>query len=482
MVECTFYINKDDDKFSRIIKNFFKLINTRTIMKTIIKGMVLLLAGASFVACSKDVSFDENAQKQAEQEAQIAQKFADYKSAFVNHFGAIASGHDWGFDQAKASTTRTSLTSSNEYWFIPDNFLFGEQNKNGVNLGNLIRAYYNNNGNEKAVFSDDLDIDFNSFWLQHIENPGNKNIIKELQAWNSNINDWEKVKNFEKGKNNDDFEIPNTYLYAELNTSSANTTLMTEMGGAAYNNKNDENDPINGKRFRWVEEKKEKGKTSYVYHYNYKFLTYTHTPKFSVTPGEITETFLLVEISSGDYWGIKIAHAAPASKTLKEAGVIFCEDMGDNGDFDFNDVVFNARMYEDNHIDIEVLASGATLDIAIAGTPVNLGAKMANTGVNSGTIQKFTISAQQAASLGITELKQIPIVVTDKGGAEYALTAPNGDVPQKVCAPLGTAWAEEYISIELAYPQFRQYVNSREPNKWTSTYVSKYVDLDLNTK
>ena len=37
-------------------------------MKTIFKGMVLLLAGASFVACSKDVSFDENAQKQAEED------------------------------------------------------------------------------------------------------------------------------------------------------------------------------------------------------------------------------------------------------------------------------------------------------------------------------------------------------------------------------------------------------------------------------
>ena len=79
MVECTFYINNGDDKFSRIIKNFFKLINTRTIMKTIIKGMVLLLAGASFVACSKDVSFDENAQKEAaeaQKEAEVAKLYA----------------------------------------------------------------------------------------------------------------------------------------------------------------------------------------------------------------------------------------------------------------------------------------------------------------------------------------------------------------------------------------------------------------------
>ena len=448
-------------------------------MKTIVKGMVLLLAGASFIACSKDVSFDENALKQAA----VDQKIAEYEAAFVKHFGSIAPGHDWGFNQAKASKTRTSVVSTDEVWFIPDNFFFGEQNKEGINCGNLIQAETQNPGaNPKAVFSADLNIDFSSFWLQHIEQPfGNaKNQIEELQAWNSKDNKWETVKNFSRGNNTVDFDIEPTYLYAELNQSSANTTLMTSMGGSPYNNANDANDPANGKRFRL----KLSGDNNYSYDYN--FLTYTYEPKFSVTPGEITETFLCMHVytkQGGDtYWGIKIAHADPASVVLKEAGVIFCEDMGSSGDFDFNDVVFNARMYEDNHIDIEVLASGATLDIAIAGTPVNLGAKMANTGVNRGTIQTFTITAAQASSLGITTLKEIPIEVIDKGSAVYALQAENGEIPQKVCAPIGTAWVEEYVSIDLAYPQFRQYVNSKEPNRWTSTYVRELVDLNLTTK
>ena len=45
-------------------------------MKSIIKGMTLLLAGASFVACSKDVAFDENAQKEAKAEAKADKKAA----------------------------------------------------------------------------------------------------------------------------------------------------------------------------------------------------------------------------------------------------------------------------------------------------------------------------------------------------------------------------------------------------------------------
>ena len=453
--------------------------------KLMIKGMALLSLSMVFVACSHEgATYDEKAVVNAD----VAKRFASYEDAFVKHYGSIAPGHDWGFDQAKATTTRTAVTSTSESWIIPENFLFGEQNKEGINLGNLIKAETQNPGsNSNAVFTTDLDLDFSSFWLQHVEQPfGNaKNQIQELQAWNSKINDWETVDNFTKGKNNVDFDT-NYYLYAELNKAAANTTLMTEMGGKAYENKNDADDPANGKRFRL----KLSGNNNYSY--DYYFLTYTHNPKFSLETGVYTETFLCMHVytkQGGDtYWGIKIAHANKASELLKEAGVIFCEDLGQqNGsDFDFNDVVFNAKMYEDNHIDIEVLAAGGKLDIAIAGTHVDLGTKMANTGVNKGTVQKFTISAATASSLGITTLSKIPVVVTTKTNgdltAEYALKATKGEIPQMVCAPIGTAWAEEYVSIEEAYPNFRQYVNSKEPNKWTTTFESLLVDLNLQTK
>ena len=56
---------KSPNLSTKEFKNFFNLL-IYTYMKSIIKGMTLLLAGASFVACSKDVAFDENAQKQAE--------------------------------------------------------------------------------------------------------------------------------------------------------------------------------------------------------------------------------------------------------------------------------------------------------------------------------------------------------------------------------------------------------------------------------
>lgn len=88
-------------------------------MKSIIKGMTLLLAGASFVACSKDVAFDENAQKEAKAQAELQQKFSAYDSEFVKAFGSIAPNHKWGFDKTRATETRGAVTNvPNDAWEI----------------------------------------------------------------------------------------------------------------------------------------------------------------------------------------------------------------------------------------------------------------------------------------------------------------------------------------------------------------------------
>ncbi len=71
---------------------------------------------------------------------------------------------------------------------------------------------------------------------------------------------------------------------------------------------------------------------------------------------------------NGDFteWIIRIAKAEPLSGIIPSAPIqarIFCEDMGSLGDFDFNDVVFDAIVQDNGDIDITVLANGATFDI-----------------------------------------------------------------------------------------------------------------------
>ena len=53
-----------------------------------------------------------------------------------------------------------------------------------------------------------LSINFNNYFLQHCDMPNNiKNQINCIEAWNSKESKWEKVTNFEKGKNNSDHNI-----------------------------------------------------------------------------------------------------------------------------------------------------------------------------------------------------------------------------------------------------------------------------------
>ena len=184
-------------------------------------------------------------------------------------------------------------------------------------------------------------------------------------------------------------------------------------------------------------------------------------------------------------WIIRLVDAQPSSDDdpVVESGRIFCEDLGGIGDFDFNDVVFDAKIYQSGKIDIEVFAAGGTLPISVAGTPITIG-KMKNTGEGSAPHQFIYVTAEQAATNGWAHIINIPIVVSQTNAANevesYELQANIGQVPQKICVPLGTPWVDEYINIEKAYPSFKAYVAGTVSKEacWAN-YVEKYVNLDL---
>lgn len=454
------------------LKIFFKHFNTRTIMKNFIKGMTLLLAGVSFMACSKDVAFDENAQKQAKAQAEIAQKFATYESDFVKTFGSIASGHQWGFDQTTGRTTRSAVNSTAELWLIPDNFMGGNQNAEGWNANGLDGDF------SVSDYPQTLNgFDFSNYFLQHVEQPKGGNIKNgtQLQAYNSVSGEWEDVAYFSKGKSTTSFnltgdylDIETTYFTGGLNKSSARTTLMTGMGGGACDKK-DENGSSNsiGKLFRIKDQVKNKGKVSYEFIYDYGFIT---VPAYHKESGEWVpaETFLVMEFPGNNHWIIRLGAASkfeiPENPILAE-GRVFCEDMGAN-DFDFNDVVFDATIMKTGEINITVLAHGGILPIAIAGVDVTLG-EMTNTGVNTAGTQEFTISAADAAANGWTTIESIPVTVNPQDAFNgYDLTAPIGSAPQKICGPIGIYWPKEYINISEAYSPFTPWTNMMNPAEW----------------
>ena len=436
-------------------------------MKNFIKGMTLLLAGISFMACSKDVAFDENAQKEAEiakAQAEIAQKYATYQADFVKTFGSIARGHQWGFDQ---TTTRGAVTNSDLEWIIPENFRRPRPNAEGVNA-NTIAANLDN------LYTTLDDFNFNNYWLQHVDKGKHHTEAGRLQAYDSNANngqgDWIDVTNFTGGDNPDgEFKCANINSYIN-NNALQSTTLMTNMGKAI--------DPVTKKQFRIGSEDN--------WSYEYYFLKYNNQTylclKHVWTNGNGNK-------SEDCWWIIRIGEAETKVVGNKFQGRVLCEDMGEIGDYDFNDLVMDVVCDKDNNIDITVVAAGGMLPIYIGGkdaenggTLVTLG-KMTNTGLNENEhLQKIHYDANADGSPRYASIREIPIWVNPGGGEAWAyeLKAKPDEAPQKICTFLSTRYPDEYVRIDNAYTGFKNWVNNATPTTWSEHLKWWLVDLDLD--
>lgn len=192
-------------------------------------------------------------------------------------------------------------------------------------------------------------------------------------------------------------------------------------------------------------------------------------------------------------WIIRLVNAQPVEDPVVESGRIFCEDLGSIGDFDFNDVVFDAFIYQSGKIHIDVLAAGGTLPMKVAnhdivaGMKNNVQKKMVNTGLDTAPVYSFDIPAKAENVPEYASLKDIPVVVTQKVNQydqDIMLKAETGAAPQKICLPVGTKWVDEYVDINAAYPNFENWVGQKEgitsPVQAVGTRVDKFVDLILS--
>jgi hypothetical protein len=154
---------------------------------------------------------------------------------------------------------------------------------------------------------------------------------------------------------------------------------------------------------------------------------------------------------------------------VKESGRIICEDLGGIGDFDFNDVVFDATIYESGKTIITLLAAGGTLPLTVADIEVhNAFGVMTNVMVNTGTGEVAEPYTFEAASK-YNSLIDIPVIVKHNPANNLQsyvieLKANMGEAPQKICVPTTFRWCKERKSIDEAYPGFKNWVNNAD--KW----------------
>jgi hypothetical protein len=110
---------------------------------------------------------------------------------------------------------------------------------------------------------------------------------------------------------------------------------------------------------------------------------------------------------------------------------------------------------------------------------------MVNTGagaVKPSVSFKVILGDEDWNTPGSTIAKNIPIIVKNKNSV-ITLATETGEAPEKICVPTTFRWCKErnplWISntesSRMAYPLFKQWVNTRTPDKWYDTKNSEYL-------
>ena len=181
-------------------------------------------------------------------------------------------------------------------------------------------------------------------------------------------------------------------------------------------------------------------------------------------------------------WIVKIVPGKGQSRKVKQEGLIICEDLGTIGDFDFNDVVFYAKVWNDGVTEIWLLAAGGTLNLSVAGREVHEAfgvgqTTMVNTEESTGKGAKKD-PVYFVAENTYSSLIEIPVVVRTKDAAgnvtSYELSAGMGKAPQKIRVPKGFKWCKEYKSLAEVYPGFKDWTTGAA-DTWACSYDAENV-------
>ena len=398
------------------------------------KKILVFLIGFLLISCGHDSVNYQNPQELKE---------IQYEQAFEKAFGKISPTQTWGFKQATRSTYPNSNMWESEGYNVPGAITSDE-------INDVLKVF-----NKKGKESYESLVDWDCFFVQHVygshsnmdylcayDPTGHKEILYGLPEYNYQPHE---VISYDDHIFN--FNATNGSIQLMLNSSTQRFGFHSSQ---------------DSKMHYWFRMEEING--SY-----YVGIDYEATGQWSN------------QQEARDYiyndWIIKVSPGKgvipPPDDRVKEEGIIICEDLGTIGDFDFNDVVFYAKVWESGKTDIIIYAAGGTLDITVAGVSVGMKmGKMVNTGLRDVPYYSFT------ASDTYDSLIDIPIVVskTDVAGnvTSYTLSAQMGKAPQKICVPIGFKWCLEYKPLYEAYPGFKDWVTGAS-DTWTGNYDSSLV-------
>ena len=396
---------------------------------------------------------------------EYAAKLAEYRAKWEEQFGEIDPNEDWGFgsdeETAETSTnvvTRGDVDTQANMWGgyveVPKR-LTDEQI-------NIVTVWFNNNKDPEGI-----SVNWTDFFVQQVSSNDN---AKEMSIF--------------AGKDN-------THMN---NFNGGDCTVNNEIWDGTLNNPEDMNTKVfYSDKIQYIKNtdtscfgfKSAKSENSDLIHYNYVIV-----PGDAIDESLVGMYFLGFDFESngsteeknipkdGYYsdWIIKITPAI-----YKNPRRIICEDLGQIGDFDFNDIVFDVADVGWNSVGVHeaiitVRAAGGTLPIFVGGVNIKeaLGVAdyvMVNTGAVGGVdgVPPATFRVPWPNSDNIKDIQ----VMVETQDAVCVLDAPIGDAPQKICVPADFVWPGERVNIKTLYGDF--------PNKgWADLSADEPGD-DENT-
>ncbi len=499
--------------------------------KYLITGALALVGMVFNTSCQNDMenySSPEEAKK------------AIFAENFEKFYGTPNPNQDWGFADASlasvTATTRAHNVNGNlwyQNWQRPVNVTSDEAAK-------VLTAFSEKRENQTNAIT----INWNNYWVHQVHQSNNTYLdgygqntgdihasMNKIIAYNTSGSPYyhEHVNNFNNGTN----EVE--YTDDETGQKYVGTTLMVNMGTSAsatnqfgYHNTRDSKDHF---EYFIIAGSDIDASLNGYYYVGFDFCASHPAGQEANKNMDVARDWIyndwIVRISpatavgSGSSTGGNINSNTSSTEVYTKQHVlvhkwVFCEDLGSSSnrrDFDYNDLVFDARIVDEYKIiknadgtesaysadpthryyaKLTPLAAGGEYEVwfnqsnqpihslFVPSTANNVLINTCNSSLDYATPHTEGLAAQTIIytfnSRSEASLSNINIFVRSST-ATYELTANTGEAPHKICVPPGTRWPYERTDITEAYSGFTSYVENKV-DPWNDGVDEKLYPLN----
>ena len=367
-----------------------------------------------------------------------------YEAAFVKRFGQPASNQTWGFGTITKTATRGASTNSN-HWF--DENQMNLQKPTDITEAEIT---YVMNWFATHTKADETVFNLNEYFVQQIGYSNNEYTTQDKDGNTVTIPSYGHMDqifaNLSDGK---------TDHVNNFNSGSGWIMLMenseTKYGFGFMESYGTEDKTVTANYLMAEIDVPGVGKGYYV---GLDYQVYKKDEGIAIAP-------------DGKY-DDRVLKIVPAKRNPTKGDIrVIAEDLtvDENGDFDFNDVVFDVK-FGNSKTTIILQAAGGTLPLYVAGMEVHeMFGVSTSTMVNTG--KGVNLEPVEFAVDGNFnwDANNIPVTV-EKNGTTVELQARQGKAPSKIAVGIDYEWCEEKQDIESKYPKFSDYVQNPWNNEW----------------